>query len=124
MYTKTFKKYWLHDNTVVANRFIDTVELGDKGGVQYDKGKIIIFYSHFKKDNRSLAISQMIEGLEDTIFNTNIRKLSLETDLSIHKETESTPEKIKEIEDLIKETDKNLKLYEARIEALTKHKLI
>jgi spermidine/putrescine-binding protein len=124
MYTKTFKKHWLHDNTIEANRFIDKVELGDKGGVQYDRGDIIIFYSHFKKDNHSRSLSQMIEGLKDTIYNTNIRRLSLETDLKVHKETEATPEKIQEVEDLIKETDKNLKLYTTRLEALTKYKLI
>jgi len=124
MYTKTFKKYWLNDNTIDANRFIDTVELGDKGGVQYDRGDIIIFYSHFKKDNHSRSLSQMIEGLKDTIYNTNIRRLSLETDLTVHRETEATPEKIQEVEDLIKETDKNLKLYQTRLEALTKYKLI
>jgi spermidine/putrescine-binding protein len=124
MYTKTFKKHWLHDNTIEANRFIDKVELGDKGGVQYDRGDIIIFYSHFKKDNHSRSLSQMIEGLKDTIYNTNIRRLSLETDLKVHKETEATPEKIQEVEDLIKETDKNLKLYTTRLEALTNYKLI
>ena len=97
-----------------ANAFIETVELGDKGSVQYSDGEVIVFYSHAKVDQNTKAIKDMIDGLEATVFNTNIRLISLQADIRLH--TDET--KIKETKDLIKETEKNLALYRARQETL------
>ena len=100
-----------------ANKFIETVELGDKGSVQYADGIITVFYSHTKAEQNVKTIKDMIEGLESTVFNTNIRLISLQTDIQLH--TDET--KIKETQDLINETEKNLALYRARIKAFQEH---
>ena len=100
-----------------ANKFIETVELGDKGSVQYADGIITVFYSHTKAEQNVKTIKDMIEGLEATVFNTNIRLISLQTDIQLH--TDET--KIKETQDLINETEKNLALYRARIKAFQEH---
>lgn len=98
-----------------ANTFIDTVELGDKGSIQYSDNKIIVFYSHEKSQNKRRSIEQTIDWLRDMVFHTGIQILSLQTDLEVHKENESEQETIESIQTSIKDNEKNLKLYKARL---------
>lgn len=98
-----------------ANTFIDAVELGDKGSVQYVDNKIIVFYLHFKSSSKKYSVEQTIEALEDTVFHTELRLLSLHTDLEVHQECGADDDIIKNVQDSIKETEKNLKMYKARL---------
>lgn len=98
-----------------ANKFTDTVDLGDKGSVQYADGQIIIFYSHFKSSSKKYSLEQTTDALQDTVFLTKLRLRSLQTDLSVHQECNTDDDILKTVQDSIKETEKNLKMYKARL---------
>lgn len=114
MYIKIFT------DTKKVNAFIDTVDLGEKGSVQYADKEIIIFYECLKSDKEQRYKDLLLEESKESIYFNEIREISLKADLKAHKKLKSNEETIQTTKDRMVECKKNIALYKARIKALTK----
>ena len=70
MYIKSFQ---LSDEEAI-NKFVDEVELVESSAVQVTgEGTVCVFYMGYKKDYQTRFLTRLIEGLNNNLFNENIR---------------------------------------------------
>ena len=70
MYIKSFQ---LSDEEAI-NKFVDSVELVETGAVQVTgENTVCVFYMGYKKDYQTRFLTRLIEGLNNNLFNENIR---------------------------------------------------
>lgn len=105
-----------------ANEFIATVDLHEKGGVQYYDGQIVVFYNCPKSEYNTHFVDHMIEGLTNNLFHEQVRKMAVDAEIEVFKEKGTNLEGYDDAKKRQKEADKNISLLQAKLDTLNEWK--
>lgn len=106
-------------NVSEANKFINTVELAEQGGVQVTAdGSVAVFYLGDKETYNDRFLTRMIEGLKQNMFHEEIRLASATAEVETRKDKGTNLKGFDSALEKQKEAQLNIDIFKAKIDAL------
>lgn len=112
MYIQTF------NTAEETNEFMKTLVNSDRNNIHYADGQFVVFYEHTKDGYEEHFVDNMLSGLTSNLFHETIRLAAVEAEIKKMQESSVASEKFDDAMKRKKEAQDNIKLFEAKIEAM------